>query len=173
MFARPNSQHSQVAYVTNDLVAAMDLIKAEYGAPGFFKLSNIQPGEDPSGKPVLKIAMTVIGGVEIELIEPVGDTAPIFRDVLPEGDDLAIRFHHVAERIGGPIANWDAHLSSIDQARHPVVFDGGVGDMLRYIYTDERAFLGHFVEHVWMSPELLAQMKELLPAYPSSREAAQ
>ncbi len=166
MFARPNSQHSQVAYVTNNLGAAMALFESEYGAPGFFELTNIQPGEDPTGRPVLKIALTVVGGVEIELIEPVGDTAPLFADVLPKGEELAIRFHHVATRIDGAMENWDAHVASLDLARHPSVFEGAVGDMLRYLYTDERPTLGHFIEHVWMSPELLAQMNAVVPRYP-------
>ena len=166
MFARPNSQHSQLAYVTNDLDAAMARIREEYDTPGFFELSNIQPGEDPAGKPVLKIALAKVGGVEIELIEPVGDTAPLFSDFLPDDAALAIRFHHVAIRIDGAIANWDAHVASLDLARHPVAFEGAVGDMLRYIYTDERATVGHYVEHVWMSPELLAQMRAVMPSYP-------
>lgn len=172
MFARPNSHHSQIAYVTNDLAAAMARLTADYGTPGFFEMSNIQPGEDPTGKPVLKIALAVVGGVEIELIEPVGDTAPLFSDVLPDSDGLAIRFHHIASRIEGPIAHWDAHVASLDLARHPVVFEGALGDMLRYIYTDERATLGHYVEHVWMSPDLLAQMRGIVPAYPAVEDAA-
>jgi len=170
MFARPNSQHSQVAYVTNDLVAAMAALKAAYDTPGFFEMSNIQPGEDPAGKPVLKIALAVVGGVEIELIEPVGDTAPLFKDFLPDDDGLAIRFHHVATRIEGPLANWDAHVVSLDLTRHPVVFEGAIGDMLRYIYTDERATLGHYVEHVWMSSDLLSQLRALTPSYPPVKD---
>ncbi len=146
MFARPNSHHSQIAYVTNDLAAAMARLTADYGTPGFFEMSNIQPGEDPAGKPVLKIALALVGGVDVELIEPVGDTAPLFSDVLPDGEGLAIRFHHIAARIDGPLSNWDAHVA--------------------YIYTDERATLGHYVEHVWMSPDLLAQMRGIVPAYP-------
>lgn len=170
MFARPNSQHCQVAYVTNDLDAAMAALKDAYGTPGFFELSNIQPGEDPTGKPVLKIALAVVGGVEVELIEPVGDTASLFSDFLPEGDDLAIRFHHVATRIDGPLAHWEAHVASLDLARHPVVFEGALGDVLRYIYTDERATLGHYVEHVWMAPDLLAQMRAVVPTYPPVKD---
>jgi len=42
--------------------------------------------------------------------------------------------------------------------------------MLRYIYTDERETLGHFIEHVWMSPELLAQMRAVVPRYPTQIE---
>jgi hypothetical protein len=170
MFARPNSQHCQVAYVTNDLDAAMAALKAAYDTPGFFELSNIQPGEDPTGKPVLKIALAIVGGVEIELIEPVGDTAPLYKDFLPGGDALAIRFHHVATRIEGPIANWHAHVASLDLDRHPVVFEGEIGDMLRYIYTDERAIVGHYVEHVWMSPDLLSQMRVMVPSYPPVKD---
>ncbi|CAM8672824.1 VOC family protein [Sphingobium sp.] len=172
MFARPNSHHSQIAYVTNDMEAAIARLAAEYGTPGFFEMSNIQPGEDPAGKPVLKIALAVVGGVEIELIEPVGDTAPLFSDVLPDREGLAICFHHIASRIEGPMAHWDAHVASLDLAAHPVVFEGAVGDMLRFIYTDERATLGHYVEHVWMSPDLLAQMGAIVPAYPAVENAA-
>ena len=166
MFARANSRHSQLAYVTNDLDRAMAALKDAYGVPGFFEMSTLQPGEDAKGRPVLKFALAVVGGVEIELIEPVGDTAPVFSDFLPAGEDLAIRFHHIATRIDGPLAHWEAHVASLDLARHPVVFEGGVGDMLRYIYTDERATLGHYVEHVWMSAELLLQMRGLVPRYP-------
>ncbi|MDI1296215.1 MAG: VOC family protein [bacterium] len=172
MFARPNSHHSQVAYVTNDLAGAMARLKADYGTPGFFEMSNIQPGEDPAGKPILKIALAVVGGVEIELIEPVDDSAPLFRNVLPDSDDLVIRFHHIASRIDGPLAHWDAHVASLDLVAHPVVFQGAIGDMLRYIYTDERATLGHYIEHVWMSPDLLAQMRGIVPAYPPMEGSA-
>lgn len=170
MFARPNSQHSQIAYVTNNLDAAMAAFKQAYDTPGFFEMTNIQPGEDPGDREVLKIALAVVGGVEIELIEPVGDTAPLFKDVLPDDDGLAIRFHHVATRIDGPLANWDAHIASLDLNRHPVVFEGAIGGMLRYIYTDERATLGHYVEHVWMSPDLLAQMRAVVPTYPPVKD---
>jgi hypothetical protein len=170
MFARPNSQHSQIAYVTNDLDAAMAVFRDAYDTPAFFEMSNIQPGEDPAGREVLKIALAVVGGVEIELIEPVGDTAPLFKDVLPDGDGLAIRFHHVATRIDGALANWDAHIASLDLNKHPVVFEGAMGDMLRYIYTDERATLGHYVEHVWMSPDLLSQMRAVVPSYPPVKD---
>lgn len=163
MFVRANSQHSQLAYVTNDLDRAMAALKHAYDVPGFFEMTNVRPGHDAATMPVLKIALAVVGGVEIELIEPVGENAPMFSDSLPAGKDLAIVFHHVATRVDGPLANWDAHVASLDFANHPVVFQGEMGDMLRYMYTDERPTLGHYVEHVWMSPELLSQMRGLVP----------
>lgn len=168
MFARPNANHSQVAYVTNDIAAAAALIEAQFGAPGFFIFSNDQPGMDEMGGARLKIGLTRIGGVEIELIEPIGDTAPLFSDVLPPGDGLMLRFHHICSRVDGPIENWEAYASSIDTDAHPVVFAGALGDDLRFFYTDERATLGHYLEHVWMAPALLAQMMSATPTFPQA-----
>lgn len=168
MFARPNSQHSQVAYVTNDIAAAARTFQDVYGAPGFYHFSNVGPEGSIGDGPQLKIALARVGGIEIELIEPIGDTAPLFADVLPGGPDLAIRFHHVAIRIAGSMAEWQAHAASIDFTIHPKVFEGGLGDDLRFFYTDERARLGHYVEHVWMSPGLHAQVTAATPTYPAA-----
>ena len=167
MFARPHSRHSQVAYVTNDIAAAARVFEESYGAPGFYYFSNVQPGTTIGDGPQLKIAIARVGGVEIELIEPMGDGAAMFRDVLPGGPELAIRFHHVAIRIDGPLANWEAHVASIDFGRHIVAFEGRLGDDLRFFYTDERTMLGHYVEHVWMSPALYAQVTAATPTYPA------
>ncbi len=166
MFARPNAQHSQVAYVTNDIEAAAAAFEEEFGAPGFYHFSNVGQGMDSEDGPQLKIALARVGGIEIELIEPIGDTAPLFKDALPDGPGLAIRFHHVAIRIDGPEANWKAHAASIDHEKHRIVFQGSMGEHLHFFYTDERATLGHYVEHVWMSPELFAQVTSATPTYP-------
>jgi hypothetical protein len=166
MFAVPNARHSQIAYVTNDLDAAAALLEKEYGIPGFYKFDTMSSGV-AQGSPQLRIALARVGGVEVELIEPQGDTAPLFSDVLPPDDGhLAIRFHHVAIRIDGSLDDWNKHCTSVDTARHPIAYEGSLGDMLRYFYTDERATIGHYVEHVWMSPELLAQLGTAIPTYP-------
>ncbi len=172
MFARPDARHHQIAYVTNDLDAAVALFERDYGAPGFFVFSNVGSGAHQPGEPELRIALSHVGGNEIELIEPIGDTAPLFKDALVKqaGGDasgLVIRFHHTCIRIDGGIDNWHAHAASIDTARHPIVFSGAMGDDLRFFYTDETSRLGHYVEHVWMSPAIMAQMRSLIPHYPA------
>jgi hypothetical protein len=166
MYARPNAQHSQIAYVTNDLERAMALFQTDFGTPGFLQFSNTDNPPANWGGEVLKIALAKVGGVEIELIEPEGDTAPLFSDPLPKDGSFAIVFHHVANRIDGPIENWHAHLASLDTAKHPIVFQGSLPGMLEYAYTDTRTSLGHCVEHVWMGPEILAQMGGMVPTYP-------
>jgi hypothetical protein len=165
MFAVPNARHSQVAYVTNDLDAAAALLEKQYGIPGFYKFDTA--GVAQPGDPQLRIGLARVGGVEIASIEPLGLTAPLFSQVLPpDRAELAIRFHHVAIRIEGSIEEWERHRAAIDTARHPIAYQGALGDMLRFFYTDERPTLGHYVEHVWMSPELLAQLGAAIPTYP-------
>jgi hypothetical protein len=168
MFAVPNARHSQIAYVTNDLDAAAALFEREYATPGFYKFDTMQSGVAKPGDPHLRIALARVGGVEIELIEPLGSTAPLFSQYLPQHrTDLAIRFHHVAIRIEGSLEDWERHRAALDTERHPIAYQGGLGDLLRFFYTDERKSLGHYVEHVWMSPELLQQLSAAVPTYPS------
>jgi hypothetical protein len=165
MFARANSQHHQVAYVTNDLNRAIALFKREYAAPGFFIGDNASTTQGRTDDPQLRLALCNVGGVEIELIEPIGNTAPLFSDVLKRGSELEIRFHHVAIRVDGPIENWKTHVASLDLATHPIVFHGSLGDDCHFFYTDERSRLGHYIEHVWFSPKLAAQMRAAIPRF--------
>ena len=168
MFARPASRHHQIAYVTNDLDRATALFQRDFGVPGFFVFSNVETGAAAPGDPQLRIALAHVGGVEIEVIKPLG-AAPMFSDALGDGPAFRIAFHHVAIRIDGTIADWEAHARSIDTEVHPVAFRGGLGDDLRFFYTDERARIGHYIEHVWMSPPLLAQLGAVIPCYPVPR----
>ena len=167
MFPRSNAALSQVAYVTSDLDRALAVFRDDYDVPSFHVFANDTPGLVQSDGARLRIALALVGGVEIELIEPQGDSAPLFSQALPGDGSFAIRFHHVAIRIDGTLADFEAHMASLDPARHPVVWHGAMGDVLRYAYTDERAALGHFVEHVWMHPDLRAQLAGVIPAYPA------
>jgi hypothetical protein len=169
MFPRPNAVHSQVAYVTSDMERALAVFREDYDVPSFHVFANDAPGMEQSDGARLKIALALVGGVEIELIEPLDGTAPLFSAVLPQDGSFAIRFHHIAYRITGGLADFEAHMASIDQVKHPVIWHGSLGDVMRYAYTDERAVLGHYVEHVWMHPDLLAQLAGAIPVYPANQ----
>jgi Glyoxalase/Bleomycin resistance protein/Dioxygenase superfamily len=166
MFARPNATFSQVAYVTSDLDQAIALFRDDFNVPEFFVFANDAPGLEQEPKVALKIALANVGGVEIELIEPERGKASLFRDPLPEDGSFACCFHHVAFRITGPIANFEAHMASLDPARHPLACRGGLGDVMRFAYTDERATLGHYVEHVWFDTAMYEQMAGMIPHFP-------
>src|SRR3546814_21115845 len=96
MFARPNARHHRVAYVTNDLDAAMALFKREYEAPGFFAFSNVDTGPHKPGDPQLRIALPRGGDVEGALLGPLADTAALITDFRPGGDALSICYTNVA-----------------------------------------------------------------------------
>jgi Glyoxalase/Bleomycin resistance protein/Dioxygenase superfamily len=169
MFVRPNTTYSQTAYVTNDMDRALALFRDQYDVSSFYVFANDAPGMVQSDGAQLKIALAIVGGVEIELIEPQGDTAPMFSAPLPSDGSFAIRFHHVAYRIDGDLSDYEAHMASIDAAMHPVIWSGSLGDVMRFAYTDERPLLGHYVEHVWMHPELRAQIAGAIPVYPAAK----
>jgi hypothetical protein len=169
MFARANTTYSQTAYVTNDMEQALAVFRDQYDVPTFYVFANDAPGMVQSDGAQLKIALAIVGGVEIELIEPLGDTAPMFSAPLPEDGSFAIRFHHVAYRIEGDLSDFEAHMASIDPEKHPVIWSGSLGDVMRFAYTDERAVLGHYVEHVWMHPDLRAQMAGAIPIFPVAK----
>jgi hypothetical protein len=117
--------------------------------------------------PPFKVALSRIGGVEIELIEP-GDAAPaLYQGVVTPGADLQIKFHHTCVLIDGPIENWSRYVATIDTDRHPIAFQAEVSDYLRLIYTDERSRLGHYLEHLWLAPQTRAQMRSAVPTYPN------
>ena len=165
MFPRPHARHSQIAYVTTDLDRALAVWRDQFDVPAFYVFANDTPGLVSSHSYQLRIALANVGGTEIELIEPLHGTAPLFADVLPGDGSFAIRFHHVAMRIGGALADFEAHMASLDAAHHPVVWSGCMGDVMRYAYTDERAMLGHYVEHVWFDADFYTQMAAAIPVY--------
>ena len=166
MFPRPGARHSQIAYVTNDLDRALAVWRDQFGVPAFFVFANDTPGLKFSHPYQLKIALAHVGGTEIELIEPLNGSAPLHAGPLPADGSFALRFHHVAMRIAGDLADYEAHMASLDPVLHPVVWSGKLGDLMRFAYTDERATLGHYVEHVWFDADFYGQMASAIPVYP-------
>jgi Glyoxalase/Bleomycin resistance protein/Dioxygenase superfamily len=166
MFPRPNARHSQIAYVTNDLDRALAVWRDEFDVPAFHVFTNDMPGLESSLPFQLRIALAHVGGTEIELIEPLHGTAPLHAEPLPVDGSFAMCFHHVAMRIEGGLADFEAHMASLDPLRHPVVWSGAFADMMRYAYTDERRTLGHYVEHVWFDAAFYTQLAAAIPVYP-------
>lgn len=165
MFPRPHARHSQIAYVTNDLDRALAIWRDEFDVPAFHVFTNDMPGLESSHPYQLKIALANVGGTEIELIEPLHGTAPLHAEPLPADGSFAMCFHHVAMRIEGTLADFEAHMASLDPAAHPVVWSGAFAEMMRYAYTDERPTLGHYVEHVWFDADFYGQLAAAIPVY--------
>jgi Glyoxalase/Bleomycin resistance protein/Dioxygenase superfamily len=166
VFPRPNARHSQNAYVTTDMDQALALWREDFDVSAFYVFANDAPGMECSHPYRLKIALANVGGTEIELIEPL-DGNSMYSDILPQDGSFAVRFHHVCMRIEGGLAEFESHMASLDPVRHPVVYSGGMADLMRFAYTDERATLGHFIEHVWFDAGFYAQMSSAIPVFPA------
>lgn len=165
MFVRKNSRYTQVAYVTNDIERAIAMFKSDYDVPSFLLMPTFDLEGTKPDDPKMRMALCNVNGVEVELIEPLSDPKGFYADVLPK-DEFAVRPHHIAFYIQGPKSNWDQYLASLDTTKHPIAFQGGLGQDLRFIYTDERSRLGHYVEHIWLSEQLIARQGGAVPHYP-------
>jgi hypothetical protein len=170
MLASPNAGVHQIAYVTNDMDRAVAIFAGDFGVSRFEPLvTGEQP--PPSGGIWMKVSLAQINGTEIEVIQPLGDAENLFSNALPKDERFAMVLHHVCIRISGGIENWERHRASIDEATHPVAMESAYGDFLRILFTDERSRLGHYLEHLWMSPAVAETMARRVPRFPAETSA--
>lgn len=142
----------QFGYVTHDLDRALSRFDQEHGMAEF---SRVTFRQQPDGPELAQVALGWAGGRQIEVIQPVGDAAPIYSDTL-KGQSSLIVFHHFGIRIPGTLDAWESRRSVLEQPGRPVVFEGAIGDDCRYAYVDERATLGHYLEYIWFSDRFAA-----------------
>lgn len=138
----------QAAYVTRDLDQAIAHFQKRHSGAVFTSI----PAQGlelriPAATASMKVAVAWIGDTQIELIEPVDGAVDIYRRALPDSGDV-VAFHHLGMRITGERTAWESFRESVADA--DVAIEGGRQEM-RFIYTDERATLGHYLEYVWMS----------------------
>ena len=166
MLSSANACHHQIAYVTNDMDAALELFARDFGVSRFYPLVT---GDEPvpAGGIRMKAALANVNGTEIELIQPLSDGENLFSNALTKDPGFTLVLHHICIRITGGLENWEQHRASIDEATHPVAMESAYGNFLRILYTDERPRLGHYLEHMWMSPLVVETMAERVPRFPA------
>jgi hypothetical protein len=154
---------SQVAYVTNDMERALGVFRDRYGIPSFAVLENRFDAvvDEVPGRMALRIALANVDGVQVEVIEDIGSSFDLYTEPLPDDGTFQIAFHHVCITIPGGIENWERHLAELGDRPH--YYRAHVGEGARVIYTDERAQLGHYIEHAWFGPEITKMMAETIP----------
>jgi len=83
-------EHSHSAWVTNDLDRAVEIFKSRYGVRDVQYLE----GDSPSGGHI-RVAFAWAGGQILEILQGTGPEYAFYNEMLPEGDEFAIRFHHL------------------------------------------------------------------------------
>ena len=160
----------QIGYVTTDIARAGKIL-GDFGIPDFHRevrtLSGVIRGQ--TGSVEISIALANVGGVQVELIQPVSGLTDFYTELLPRNGDFGLAFHHVRVRVTGTLADWARTVSEIDTKTRPIALDVREGDNLRVLYVDDRAHIGHYMEYVWQSEAYAARRKSSVPRFEGSR----
>lgn len=144
----------QNAWVVDDLEAAMHHWIRICNVGPFFVLDHDSDIVDVTyrGRPSslsMRLAIAQAGPVQIELVEPTGDTANCYRDTIRPG---IVGFHHVC--------TWtrdiDADIAHYESLGYVAANTGRVRDSVRFAYFDTAAALGCMVEIIEHTPEVEA-----------------
>ena len=158
----------QVAWVTPDLERSIEQFRTIYRVPEFFVMDTEFEADvfGERGTMKLRLALANVDNIQLELIQPIGGGVDrLYRDVLPADGSHANVFHHVCVKVLGTLEDWEAHVATLGGPDRPVAYVGYMGDAAKFCYTDERAAIGMYVEHVWFSPETEARMAAVVPTY--------
>jgi|KBSSwiS6_1023812.scaffolds.fasta_scaffold10465_1 hypothetical protein len=162
MLSFPNMRQHQIAYVTTNLDEALKRIDEAFELERYYFINTAETPNHPN-QPPLRIALVRTAGTELEVIEPLGPGAEVWSDPLPKDGSFGLQFHHFATTVHGSRQDFERYRATWDEAKHPIVVDGWAGDDARWFYTDERATLGHFIEHCWFSDALTSYLAGLVP----------
>lgn len=168
MLTFPNLKHHQMAYVTTDLDEALRRMDEAFGLSAFLVLNTVDNPTHPE-QPALKLALVRTAGTEFEVIQPLGYNDAVYSDPLPKDGSFAMLFHHIGVTVHGTLEDFEEYRAGIDTQAHPIVVDGWFADKVRWFYTDDRATVGHYIEHCWFSPEITAMMNAQVPVLVAER----
>jgi methylmalonyl-CoA/ethylmalonyl-CoA epimerase len=145
-----------IGWVVRDCAAAQQELSTRLGA-GPFVSTGKEARFDQAlvhGKPTpfsLRIAFGVLGGVLLELLEPLDDRSPHAEFLDTHGEGI----HHLAYLV----PDFDEQLAAIRRARPEadLLIDGtGPGNPVRWVYLDGSAAHGTVIELLERTPQTLA-----------------
>lgn len=130
----------QIAYVTNDLEQAVQVMRDQYGCGDFVYFSGLPDA-------LTDFALGYSGSTMFELMQPLLASGDFYSDHLGNAEGFALRHHHfgmLVETTEGVSAIRSAHVS----LGHPIVYEGHMEGAVEYLYADCRASLGHYLEYI-------------------------
>jgi hypothetical protein len=149
----------QVAYVTTDLEAAIELFRSRHNVVHWARLCPIEIETAKGRTARLNIGLTYVGAVQIELIQPLDGQDAVYREPLPK-HGFAMRHHHLAQLIDTEEA-YERQRREIAAQGVRIAVEGESPGTARYFYSDHRDTLGHYIEHIYYTPAGLAGLAQL------------
>ena len=144
MFPQPLMNHKviQLAYVVNDLEASAHQWMKSFGVGPFYILDRPQLTNPvfrgQPGQAEFSTALAQAGDLHIELVQQHCDSASVYRDIFPKGQE---GFHHVAV-----IAeDFDAEIARYEGQGLEAALTGASGPM-RFAYVDTTPTLPFMIE---------------------------
>lgn len=157
----------QFGYVTNDIEQAMDNMKQFYGVKNFLNAglmkSKVTLADGRKVVNELLLSFAYVGQQQVELIQPINDPSGLYSGALTRKEGFETVLHHLASRFYEK-EQWNVFRSQLDLNEHTLAFESD-GGSFNYLYTDERARLGHFLEYMWLDEEGAA-MFDAIPQNP-------
>jgi hypothetical protein len=153
----------QVAWITNDFDRALASFAADYGVPRWLELRNFKLLTGPGTHADVHIALAVRGGVELELIQPLGGDDRVYRQALTADPALQINFHHICYRLESAEALAAVRHAAEAKGR-AIALHGEIATGTAYFYIDDRPTLGHHIEYIYYPPADLRQLSAAIPA---------
>lgn len=139
----------QVAYVTDDIDAAVAIAGPRFGIERF-QINREVPIATGSGTALASFALAFIGETQIELIQPAGGPDAVYRDgIKTSGGGLTL--HHLGCLITDQ-QRWLDTVAAAHASGLPIPVEGAFGDLMHYLYVDHRDTLGHHLEYMWQTP---------------------
>jgi hypothetical protein len=147
----------QVAYVTNDMPVAIGSLERKYGLSFQTRMELEIQARVGAVEGIFQIAIAVaaMDGAKLELIQPLRDIAGFYSDFLSPDREAGLGLHHLGARVAGDDVNsWNARYRELQRSGNVYVAGEVVGDWsehIKFSYADERASLGHYIEHYWVN----------------------
>lgn len=158
--SQPDGTIMQIAYVVEDLEAALQRWLGKIGVGPFFVMKNLEVvepryREEPTNLDI-DIALGYSGNVCVELIKQNCDSPSVYRELLQSKGE---GFHHW----GVFSESFDRDVTRYREQGHALAFGGTVAIGARFAYMDTVAALGGMIELIEVTPvvrELFAGLEQ-------------
>jgi hypothetical protein len=152
----------QIAWITNDFDGALAAFEADYGVPRWFELRDFSLQTGPGAFAKAHFAMAVRGGVELEVIQPLGGADQVYRQILTGESGLQLHMHHICYRLESAAALARMRQGAEAKGR-AIVLEGSTESGTEYFYIDDRHVLGHHIEYIYYPPDDLQRLDAAIP----------
>lgn len=150
----------QMAYVTNDFDRALVEFGKKANIARFFEGRDSEFEVGPGRQAKAHVALAFVGGIQIEIIQPLGGHDQVYRQIL-SGDGYQLHHHHEAHVLD-TIEEFVATKEAARIAGYEIVIEADL-EPYRYFYADTRAFLGHHLEFFYFTEDAIRYFNEVVP----------